>query len=77
MLNLISIDVQYSQKAIFSFEEGLNRQNHSPSGSLHKVIVDGMQLPQDYTEPLRGDSSLFTRNSWYLLNQSQKGESLR
>ena len=37
MLILILIDVQYSQKAVFSFEKGLNPQNHSSSGSLHLV----------------------------------------
>ena len=37
MLILILIDVQYSKKAVFSFEKGLNRQNHSSSGSLHLV----------------------------------------
>ena len=45
--------------------------------TLWFIFVDGMQLLQDYTEPLRGDSSLFTRNSWYLLNQSRTGERLR
>ena len=33
---MILIDVQYSQKAVFSFEEGLNCENHS-SGSQHPV----------------------------------------
>ena len=37
MLISILIDVQYSQKAVFSFEKGLNRQNHSSSGSLYTV----------------------------------------
>ena len=37
MLILILIDVQYSQKAVFSFEKDLNCQNHSSSGSLHPV----------------------------------------
>ena len=37
MLTLILIDVQYSQKAVFSFEKGLNCQNHSLSGSHHPV----------------------------------------
>ena len=37
MLILILIDVQYSQKAVFSFEKGSNRQNHFSSGSLHPV----------------------------------------
>ena len=35
MLILILIDVQYSQKAVFSFEKGWNGQNHSSSGSHH------------------------------------------
>ena len=42
MLTLILIDVQYSQKAVFSFEKGLNCQNHSLSGSHHPV---GKLLP--------------------------------
>ena len=37
MLLSILIDGQYSQKAVFSFEKGLNRQNYSSSGSLHTV----------------------------------------
>ena len=37
MLILILIIVQYSQNAVFSFEEFLNRQNHSSSGSYHLV----------------------------------------
>ena len=37
MLILILIDGQYSQKAVFSFEQGLNHQNHSSSCSLHLV----------------------------------------
>ena len=35
MLILVLIDVQYSQKAVFSFEKDSNCQNHSSSGSLH------------------------------------------
>ena len=107
MLILILIDVQYSQKAVFSFEKGSNCENHSSSGFLHPVktfpsvkfliphqpltaiwktpirkalwplFVDGVHLPQGYTEPLWGDSLLFTRNSWYSLNQSRKDERLR
>ena len=34
---LILIDVQYSQKAVFSFEKGSDRQNHSSSGSVQSV----------------------------------------
>ena len=37
MLILILIDVKYSQKAVFSFEKGLNGQNHSTSGS-HPLV---------------------------------------
>ena len=37
MLILILIDVQHLRKAVFSFEKGSNRQNHSSSGSLHLV----------------------------------------
>ena len=34
---MILIDVHYLQKAVFSFEKGLNGQNHSSLGSLHPV----------------------------------------
>ena len=37
MLTFILIDVQHSQKAVFSFEKGSNCQNHSSSGSLDLV----------------------------------------
>ena len=37
MLILILIDVQHSQKVVFSFEKGSNRLNHSSSGSLYLV----------------------------------------
>ena len=36
MLILILVDIQYSQKAVFSFEKGSNHQNQS-LGSLHPV----------------------------------------
>ena len=39
--------------------------------------MDGVKLPQGYTEPLREGSLLFTRNSWYSLDQYQKDERLR
>ena len=35
MLILILIDVQYLQNVVFSFEKGLNVQNHSLSDSHH------------------------------------------
>ena len=41
------------------------------------LFVDGVQLPQGYIEPLRVDSLLFTRNSWYSLDQYKKDERLR
>ena len=37
MLIFILIDGQYSQKAVFNFEKGSNRQNHSSSGSFYLV----------------------------------------
>ena len=37
MLILILIDVQYSQNAVFSFEKGSNRQNHSSSPPGKKI----------------------------------------
>ena len=37
MLILILLDAQYLQKVIFSFEKGLNSQNHSSSGSQHPI----------------------------------------
>ena len=39
MLILILIDVQYSQKAVFSFEKSSNSQNHFSSGFLHPVKI--------------------------------------
>ena len=37
MLLLILIKVQYLQNAVFSFEKGLNDQNHSSSDSYHPI----------------------------------------
>ena len=45
--------------------------------SLRPLFVDGVQLPQGYTEPLREHSLLFTRNSWHSLDQYRKDERLR
>ena len=36
MLILVLIDVQYSQKAVFSFEKYSNGQNHFPSS--HRLV---------------------------------------
>ena len=58
MLILVLIDVQDSQKAVFSFEKGSIFQNHSSSGFLHPVkkfphskILDS---PLPHTLPLFG-----------------------
>ena len=45
--------------------------------TLWPLFVDGVQLPQGYTELLWGYSLLFTRNSWYSLDQYWKDERLR
>ena len=45
--------------------------------TLWPLFVDGVQLPQGYIELLWGYSLLFTRNSWYSLDQSWKDERLR
>ena len=45
--------------------------------TLRPLFVDGVQLPQGYTEPLKEDSLLFTRNFLYSLDQYRKDERLR
>ena len=54
MLILILIDVQYSQKAVFSFEKGSNCQNHSSPGSFHlvKEISHPLKFPIPPSHPL-------------------------
>ena len=51
MLILILIDVQYSQKAVFSFEKDLSGQNHSSSGynPLEKNSPSKISTPPLYT----------------------------
>ena len=44
---------------------------------LWLLFVDGVELPKGYTEPLWGDSLLFTRNSWDSLDEAWKEERLR
>ena len=46
MLNLVLIDVQYSQNAVFSFKKLSNRQNHSSSGSHHLIKISRQQCSQ-------------------------------
>ena len=48
ILILIFIDVNYSQKADFSFEKGLNGHNHSSSGSNHLVKKSTPSKISDY-----------------------------
>ena len=50
MLILILIDVQSSQKAVFSFEKGSDRQNHSSSGFHHPVKIP----PAKFQSPTMG-----------------------
>ena len=58
MLILILIDVQYSRKALFSFEKGLNCQNYSSSCSLHLVKkFPPVKFPIPLPPPI------FTKNS--------------
>ena len=52
MLILILIDVQYSQKTVFSFEEGSNCQNHSSLGSLHLVKKSPARVKFPIPSPL-------------------------
>ena len=54
MLILILIDVQYSQKAAFSFEKDLNGQSHSSSGFHHPVKKF---LPAKFPIPPTGGNS--------------------
>ena len=57
MLIVISFDVQYSQKAVSSFEKGLNGQKHSSSGTQWPVknftpskMFDSPLTPYRYLE---------------------------
>ena len=51
MLILILIDVQYSQKAGFSFEKSLNRQNHISSGFLSLVKTFPIKVSDTLLHP--------------------------
>ena len=44
MLVLILVDVQYLQKVVFSFQKGLDGQNHS-SGSNHMIKKSPSKIP--------------------------------
>ena len=74
MLILILIDFQFSQKVVFSFENGSNNQNHS-SGSLHtvkksppvKFSIGGGFVPLPFTTIWKtlhfGSFEVYTNNS--------------
>ena len=49
MLISILIDIQYSQNAVFNFEKGLNRQNHSASS--HHPVKKSLLLPAKFQSP--------------------------
>ena len=53
MLILILIDIQYSKKAVFSFEKGFNAQNHSSScfSQLLKKCPPAKLLPPSPAPP--------------------------
>ena len=51
MLILILTDVQYSQKAGFSFEKSLNRQNHISSGFLSLVKTFPIKVSDTLLHP--------------------------
>ena len=57
-LILILINVQYSLKAVFSFEKGLNHQNHSSSGSLHWVKKSLRSKISDSPSPCWGKGEI-------------------
>ena len=50
MLILILIDVQYSQKAVFSFKKGLNAQNRQKSPHPSKISDFSPTPPNPHLE---------------------------
>ena len=64
MLVLILIDVQYSQKAGFSFEKSLNRQNHISSGFLSLVKTFPIKVSDTLLHPPHPHSLLLFRKSY-------------
>ena len=72
MLILILIDVQYSQKAVFSFEKGSDGQNHTFSGS--PCPVKKSQPPNKIFDPPTGGN---TPHSLLLLGKPCLGRQKR
>ena len=62
MLILILIDVQYSQNAVFSFENFSNRQNHSSSGSCHLVKKSPQQCSLLFRHKVRETPKILGEN---------------
>ena len=52
MITLILINVQYLQNVVFSFENGLNRQNYSTSDSRH--LIEKSTPRQNFPLPSTG-----------------------
>ena len=72
MLILVLIDVQYSQKAIFSFEKGMIGRNHSFSGSYCPVKNPSNNSDSPHSLLLFIKPCIFTLNSpfWCYLSLS-------
>ena len=65
MLILILIDVQYSQNAVFSYEKGSNRQNHSSSPPGKKIRSSKISDPHP---PLNKRNARSLRHSNVLMS---------
>ena len=68
MLILILIDVQYSQNAVFSYEKGSNRQNHSSSPPGKKIRSSKISDPHPPPPPNRGEGIYNVTSYRYLGN---------
>ena len=78
MLIVILSDVQYSQKAVFRFEKGLNGQNQSSSGPHHLVKKSPPPLPlaKFLIPPLWGDFRPLLTAIWKSLKVMQPARPL-
>ena len=69
MLVLISVDVQYSQNAVYGFEKFSNRQKHSFSDSHHLVKKFPQQCSLLFDKvretPKVLGGSLMVKNIWW------------
>ena len=77
MLIVILSDVQYSQKAVFRFEKGLNGQNQSSSGPHHLVKKSPpLPLAKFLIPPLWGDFRPLLTAIWKSLKVMQPARPL-